>query len=29
VAGGMIAIGLLLIDRGLGIYAPVREATAG
>jgi hypothetical protein len=29
VVGGMIGIGLLLIDRGLGIYAPLRERTAG
>jgi hypothetical protein len=29
VLGGMLALGLLLIDRGLRIYAPVREATAG
>jgi hypothetical protein len=29
VVGGMIGIGLLLIDRGLRIYAPLREATAG
>jgi hypothetical protein len=29
IAGGMVAIGLLQIDRGLRIYAPLREATAG
>ena len=29
IVGGMIGIGLLLIDRGLRIYAPLRAATAG
>ena len=29
IVGGMIGIGLLLIDRGIRIYAPLREATAG
>jgi hypothetical protein len=29
VVGGMIGIGLLLIDAGLRVYAPLREATAG
>ena len=29
VVGGMIGIGLLLIDAGIRIYAPLREATAG
>jgi hypothetical protein len=29
VVGAMIGVGLLLIDRGIRIYAPLREATAG
>jgi hypothetical protein len=29
VVGGMIGVGLLLSDRGIRIYAPLREATAG
>jgi hypothetical protein len=29
VVGAMLGIGLLPIDRGIRIYAPVREATAG